>query len=79
MRMSDEEYIEKLGGPAYPYDKGDKIFRGMSLRDWFAGQALSGLVAAIGPGYSPNQLVHAEGMADDAYSLADAMLARRAA
>ena len=35
------------GGPAFPnlgYNA-DKNYNGMSLRDWFAGQALAGLLA----------------------------------
>lgn len=34
------------GGPAFPHAHEDYPFQhGMSLRDWFAGQALSGLLA----------------------------------
>lgn len=51
--------------PAYP---------GMTLRDWFAGQALTGLVAFDRP--------HAEGNKPEhfgrwAYAIADAMIAER--
>ena len=58
------------GGPAFPVEW--KTFNGglggMSLRDWFAGQALAGLLA--------NTECHAtpEGYASDAYMQADAML-----
>lgn len=51
----------------------------MPLRDWFAGQALSGLT----DGESFNEYVKAsprewaKHMATDAYSIADAMLAER--
>ena len=46
---------------------------GMSLRDYFAGQALAGLL----PNYAT--LLRGEGgLASDAYALADAMLAERA-
>lgn len=44
---------------------------GISLRDWFAGQALAGLLAS-GP-HDCNE----HGLAYDAYLHADAMLARR--
>ena len=47
---------------------------GMSLRDWFAGQALIGMVSAKcaeGLQYSPTEI------ADDAFQVADAMLAER--
>jgi len=67
------------GGPAFPIDpehgvshKGE-IYRatmGMTLRDWFAGQALAGLLAGTLPPAIPM-------MADDAYKQADAMLAAR--
>ena len=59
------------GGFAFPCNRED----GMTLRDWFAGQALAGLMTAkaryyldAGNGASP---------ARDAYKLADAMLAAR--
>lgn len=77
--MSDER---DDGGPAFPTTKpldgwGDPN-RGMSLRDWFAGQALIGLLSATshpkstGPSQEP-----AEVYALNAYILADAMLAER--
>lgn len=48
------------------------VSAGMSLRDWFAGQALSGMVACA--------TLHATNAehAAIAYSLADSMLAERA-
>ena len=71
--MSDKTIDD--GGPAMPHAPYSTDARnwsdgssGMSLRDWFAGQALAGL-AADGLTY--------EGMAKDAYELADAMLAAR--
>jgi hypothetical protein len=56
------------GGPAFPrhaYDGHD----GMSLRDWFAGQALAGLLAHTGES-ERNRAVAA-------YRYADAMLRAR--
>lgn len=44
---------------------------GMTLRDWYAGQALAGLSAAV-------QVVSPERAAQLAYEAADAMLAERA-
>lgn len=65
------------GGPAFPcedhYNKsGDFHQTGMSLRDWFAGQALAGICAheEMGNADSTKQ-------ARWAYSSADAMLAAR--
>jgi hypothetical protein len=62
---------EEQGGSAFP--NGDRtIFSqpepGMTLRDWFAGQALMGFLAAGECG---------SGWADDAYEMADAMLKAR--
>lgn len=89
---------EKHGGPAFPtfemveeYSEGKQQYvsrphalSGMSLRDYFAGQALAGLLAR-----STMDVPHCEGcrpVADDpgehyadiAYRYADAMLAERA-
>lgn len=47
------------------------FYRGMSLRDWFAGQALAGLCAATDRD-GPHELY-----GQDAYAFADAMLKAR--
>ena len=52
---------------------------GMTLRDWFAGQALTGMGTWM-PIYSNPQLAHPETLAQRAlwaYQQADAMLAQR--
>ena len=81
--------IKSDGGPAYPvtysheHNGGIQNFQewsGMSLRDWFAGQALVGMLAYshVNPqrgNYHENCSV--EGAAADAYRYADAMLAER--
>lgn len=54
--------------PAFPTDHHVHA-EGMTLRDWFAGQALAGILANNGRG-TPS--------ADEAYKWADAMLERRA-
>ena len=36
---------EKEGGPAFPVPENVCINSGMTLRDWFAGQALAGICA----------------------------------
>jgi len=64
------------GGPAFPltedavnHKNREFAMQGMSLRDWFAGQALVGLLANDRP------ISH---VAPDAYAIADAMLVERA-
>lgn len=68
------------GGPAFPvpeafYLGADELFssecRGMSLRDWFAGQALIALYQTDRSDFSTRQ------DADQAYRIADAMLAAK--
>jgi len=69
------------GGPAFPSDKPVKFYsdgstaaraEGMSLRDWFAGQALGGMA-----GYSLSRDESAGSVASLAYFVADAMLKAR--
>jgi hypothetical protein len=62
------------GGPAFGH--GDPVHggsSGMCLRDWFAGQALAGLLAS-----GPHDC-EAPGIAHDAYLFADAMIKAREA
>jgi len=70
------------GGAAFPFSPNDHSTahmstNGMSLRDWFAGQALSGLLAYPGgnPGGTFEEI--AATFAANAYVYADAMLAAR--
>lgn len=86
--MTDSKHFDD-GGMAYPgrsfspngYPEGHSM--GMSVRDWFAGQALAGFSAntAIFAANSQNgwDLVNASArdLADRAYWLADAMIAAR--
>ena len=62
------------GGPAFPMNNGPNCFAnpGMSLRDWFAGQAIAG----ISTGEPINDYAQA---AKQCYATADAMLAEREA
>ncbi len=65
----------KDGGPAFPFSPNDHstarmTSNGMSLRDWFAGQALAGLCAY-------NESAEPKVYAITAYCLADAMLEAR--
>jgi hypothetical protein len=72
--MSDWRPLDE---PAFPYpltvgpDGKVEMSTGMSLRDWFAGKALEGLLAGRGATHSY------EGRACDAYKYADAMLKAR--
>lgn len=66
------------GGPAYPceayqcpQDTETTKYRGMSLRDWFAGQALAGLLA------DPNGSGDMDAITRGTYMLADKMLSAR--
>ena len=74
--MSDDPWMD-AGGPAFPSSVDHGIdgehYKGMDLRDWFAGQALAGFMANSKCEYSD------PGAAKAAYALADAMLAARAA
>lgn len=62
--MTDENKKPETGGPAFPIPQWDN-HHGMTLRDWFAGQALIGL--------APTNCTNLE-IAWSAYQLADAML-----
>lgn len=59
------------GGPAFPFDPTLGATPGMSLRDWFAGQAL---VVFLNPGWNDATSIAPA----DAYRIADLMLAERA-
>lgn len=59
------------GGPAFPVEVNYRNL-GMSLRDWFAGQALAGSLAG-----EPGSHLIPERLAPDCYAFADAMIAAR--
>lgn len=76
------------GGPAFPAtpelltvrEDGSAeplSFPGMSLRDWFAGQALAGVAQAAHAGGGYGFLEHKDLVAQYAYAMADAMLEAR--
>ena len=56
------------GGPAFPESCNNQIIQGMSLREWFAGMALQGLLACSDVQGSANDL------AKGAVAYADALL-----
>jgi hypothetical protein len=70
---------DKTGGPAFPVAHTDMVIpgqsvketQGMTLRDWFAGKALEGMLAGRVPAESY------ECRARDAYRYADIMLKER--
>ena len=65
---------QESGGPAFPVSIpgcGDNGWHGMTLRDWFAGQAISG---AMSVAVDASDL---DKCAIQAYALADAMLKAR--
>lgn len=79
--MSKHDRIEKAGGTAFPRLTTDAWdgYVGMTLRDYFAGQALQGICGhAIGPAVKSGE-TSAEAHARWSYAAADAMLAARGA
>ena len=78
---------ENDGGPAFPARKERYIAQelvvdylpGMSLRDWFAGQALTGILPSTDneSGRSAFTETEPDWIAQKAYELADAMLEAR--
>jgi hypothetical protein len=70
----------KSGGAAYPRtcDVSFNGEEGMSLRDYFAGQALAGICANSYTPWSPDAADISDAtLAKSAYDLADAMIAAR--
>lgn len=72
------------GGAAFPmlgnvaHNSDWLIEHGMSLRDWFAGQALAGIMTMVAAGaHNLPEPKGAVGCATEAYRLADAMLSAR--
>ena len=57
------------GGPAFPLPSGHP---GMTLRDWFAGQALAGMLD-----FKTAETEEDDWLARIAYGIADAMIAER--
>jgi len=61
----------KDGGPAFP----DRYNDGMTLRDYFAGQALAGIAADA----SATDVMTYQKLSEWSYAIADAMLSAREA
>lgn len=63
---------------AFPLQDGPVIWPGMTLRDWFAGQALAGLMANANMPFAPDYAECEPGqIGQAAYDIADAMLLAR--
>jgi len=63
------------GGPAFPALFGGEAFKpGMTLRDYFAAQAMQSIVSVLNKGIRAPDIPL---MVQDAYAIADAMLAQR--
>ena len=82
MSPDTARFVEN-GGPAFPvaadawcHDKLPPVPTGMTLRDWFAGQALDMCLRIAPFTASQDNAVHIA--AQYAYAVADAMLAERA-
>ena len=69
--MSDD--VDDTGGPAFPVAHPGSIFRGMTLRDWFAGHAIAGILTQN----IDLESADLESCARYAYKFADEMLAAR--
>jgi len=82
--MEMEMNMSEHGNPrAFPSAAIADFFGGMTLRDWFAGQALAGLSMGCAGLLGGKFSAYAEGacnevLADRAFVLADLMLAERA-
>ena len=64
--------------PEFPVVGTSRHHDGMTLRDYFAGQALAGGLALVRTGQLPASVSASEVIAKAAYEIADAMLQERA-
>ena len=71
--MTIESAAVQNGGPAFGHAASNGHCCGMSLRDWFAGQALNGMLASDSS--IDRTIVDKTVWAQVAYAFADAMLA----
>jgi len=71
---------KSTGGPAFPVSTIDGFTEdGMTLRDWFAGQALNGMLAHS-TRYKPRAGAKGgwhDAISEEAFGIADAMIAER--
>ena len=78
-RVEDENIARGDGPRAFAAANEHEMQMGMSLRDYFAGQALAGLLASAyhHPSSSGRPPINFTVLADDAYTMADDMLKAR--
>jgi hypothetical protein len=69
---------QNKGGPAFPCEDASRFYHGMSLRDWFAGQALAGVLQVCVSDTLADGETYLQHVGKNAYRIADAMLAERA-
>jgi hypothetical protein len=78
--MTDREKIDD-GGPAFAAGAANESTgwtqEGMSLRDWFAGQAVQAAITGHFSHYGHENYWAPKDIADYAYEVADAMIARK--
>ena len=67
----------KDGGQAFPRDNGKMGDKGMSLRDYFAGQVLAGVCAKLPPVDAEDTLGFNTIWCESCYAVADAMIEER--
>jgi hypothetical protein len=67
--MDGKTYAQR----AFPNQLDGDLYDGMTLRDWFAGQAVGGMLS----GEADGSFWAAESCAKRAYTMADAMIAER--
>ncbi len=65
------------GGPAFPHDGQQNYTGGMTLRDYFAAQAMQPIVLAAMQVAGPESSVDFAAISEAAYRMADAMLKAR--
>ena len=71
-----EHMRKNTGGPAFPTKPGHWMEEGMTLRDYFAAQALIGLIS-VSENYTSARNYPDASYASFAYGIADAMLEAR--
>lgn len=83
-RMRDERDSQRrrsgfpAAGDGWPNDDLYPAYPGMTMRDWFAGQALAGIIRdRREKGFATEGAEAGDWMAVQAYGIADAMLAER--